>query len=161
MLPCRVMDLRELPSHYQHCFGCGAAHPTGLHLRMSGAGDTVEGHFIVSEHHQGAPGLAHGGIIAAAMDEGMGFVLYLLSTPAVTAHLEIDFRRPVPVGTKLELRGRIEQVEGRKIHVAMTGTYDGITAVEAKAMFLKVGVEHFVPHAQKFGAQMEKNPYNP
>lgn len=154
-------ELRDLPSHYQYCFGCGAEHPAGLHLRMRGAGDRVEGYFVVSEHHQGAPGLAHGGVIAAAMDEGMGFVLYLLSTPAVTAHLEVDFKRPVPVGSKLELTGVIDSVQGRKIWVHMTGAVDGVVAVEAKALFLKVAIEHFIPHAETFGAQMDRNPYNP
>lgn len=153
--------LRPLPSHYQHCFGCGGEHPTGLHIRMSGGGDRVEGHFVVGEHHQGAPGLAHGGVVAAAMDEGMGFVLYLLGSPAVTAHLEVDFRRPVPVGSRLDLAGRIDRVEGRKIFVSMTGTVDGTVAVESKALFLMVGVEHFVPHAKRIGAPMERHPYNP
>jgi len=154
-------ELRPLPSHYQFCFGCGDEHPTGLHLQMTGGGSRVEGHFMVTEHHQGAPGLAHGGVIAAAMDEGMGFVLYLLATPAVTAHIEVDFRRPVPVGSRLDLAGVIELVEGRKIWVRMTGSVDGTVAVESKALFLKVGIDHFLPHAKTFGADQLERPYNP
>ncbi|HVL91580.1 MAG TPA: PaaI family thioesterase [Actinomycetota bacterium] len=154
-------EMRPLPSHYQYCFGCGNDHPTGLHLQMSGGGNRVEGHFVVTEHHQGAPGLAHGGVIAAAMDEGMGFVLYLLATPAVTARIEVDFRRPVPVGSTLELLGVIDQVEGRKIWVRMTGSLDGEVAVRSQALFLKVGVEHFLPHAKKFGDEHMERPYNP
>lgn len=153
--------IRPLPSHYDFCFGCGSGHPTGLHLQMAGGGNRVEGHFVVTEHHQGAPGLAHGGVIAAAMDEGMGFVLYLLATPAVTAHIEVDFRRPVPVGSRLELAGVIDRVEDRKIWVTMTGSVDGVVAVESKALFLKVGVEHFIPHARKFGDERMERPYNP
>ncbi len=154
-------ELRPLPSHYTYCFGCGGDHPTGLHLTMSGGGDRVEGYFVVTEHHQGAPGLAHGGVVAAAMDEGMGFLLYLIASPAVTAHLEVDYRRPVPVGSRLELAGEVDRVEGRKIFARMTGSVGGEVAVEGKALFLKVGLEHFIPHAQRFGAQMEQNPYNP
>jgi hypothetical protein len=91
---------RPLPSHYDRCFGCGRDHPTGLHLKMWGLDDElrVPGSFTVTEHHQGALGLAHGGVISATVDEGMGYLLWLVGSPAVTARLEVDFRRPVPVG---------------------------------------------------------------
>ncbi|HEX9822817.1 MAG TPA: PaaI family thioesterase [Actinomycetota bacterium] len=151
-------ELRPLPSHYDHCFGCGREHPTGLHMRMEGGGREVRGRFTVTEHHQGAPMLAHGGVIAAAMDEGMGYLLWLLQHPAVTGHLEVDYRRPVPVGTELELHGVLEKVEGRKIYTRMTGTIDGKLAVEARAVYIKVGLEHFQPYLRD---ERFDNPYNP
>ncbi len=154
-------EMRPLSSHYDRCFGCGRSHPTGLHLEMSGGGDRVRGSFLVTEHHQGAPGLAHGGVISAAVDEGMGFVLWLLETPAVTARLEVNFRRPVPVGSRLDLEGHIEKVEGRKIFARMTGHVDGELAVDAQALFLKVGVEHFAPHAERIGVDFRERTYNP
>jgi acyl-coenzyme A thioesterase PaaI-like protein len=153
---------RPLASHYDRCFGCGRDHPTGLHLAMEADSDsTVRGSFLVTEHHQGAPGLAHGGVISAAVDEGMGYLLWLVESPAVTAHLEVDFRKPVPVGSQLELRARLEDVEGRKIRASLMGWVDGEVVVEARALYLKVDVEHFVPHAQRMGAEMAARPYNP
>ena len=122
---------------------------------------SVRGSFTVTEHQQGAPGLAHGGVISAAVDEGMGYLLWLVESPAVTAHIEVDFRRPVPVGSRLELEARLERTEGRKIHASLTGWVDGEVAVEAKALYLKVGVEHFVPHAERMGQRMAERPYNP
>lgn len=154
-------ELRQLPSHYQHCFGCGAEHPTGLHIQMAGGNDRVVGSFEVTSHHQGAPGLAHGGVIAAAMDEGMGFLLWLLATPAVTAKLEIDYVKPVPVGSRLDLEGRLDRVEGRRIHASMLGRIDGEVAVRSRALYIKVPIEHFVPHAQRMGTEMSQHPYNP
>jgi acyl-coenzyme A thioesterase PaaI-like protein len=151
-----------LPSHYDRCFGCGQDHPTGLHLQMEAATETsVRGSFTVTEHHQGAPGLAHGGVISAAVDEGMGYLLWLVESPAVTAHIEVNFRRPVPVGAQLELEARLEGVKGRKIRASLTGWVDGEIAVDAKALYLKVGVEHFVPHAERMGQRMADRPYNP
>jgi acyl-coenzyme A thioesterase PaaI-like protein len=153
------MAFRALPSHYDHCFGCGREHPTGLHLRMEGEGREVRGSFTVTEHHQGAPMLAHGGVVASAMDEGMGYLLWLLQTPAVTGRLEIDYRRPVPVGTTLQLRGSLDEVEGRAIHTRMTGTLpDGTVAVEARAVYVKVGLDHFQPYLRE---ERFENPYNP
>ena len=132
-------------------------------MEMWGADDPirVQGSFTVTEHHQGAPGLAHGGVIAAAVDEGMGYLLWLVQSPAVTAHLEVDYRRPVPVGSRLDLEGRVEEIRGRKILASMQGHIDGDLAVEAKAIFLKVGIEHFVPHAERMGERIAERPYNP
>ena len=154
---------RPLPSHYHRCFGCGEEHPTGLHLSMEGDDEAmrVRGAFTVTEHHQGAPGLAHGGVISAAVDEGMGYLLWLVQHPAVTAHLEVDYKRPVPVGARLELDARLDRTEGRKIWASLIGTVDGEVAVEARALYLKVGVDHFVPHAERMGERMGERPYNP
>ena len=150
---------RQLPPHYDRCFGCGPAHPTGLHMEMAGKGMHVKGSFLVGEHHQGAPALAHGGVIAAAMDEAMGFLLWQLESLAVTAHLEVDFVRPVPMGSRLDLDGEVERVEGRKIHARMTGSIDGEVVARSKALFIKVGAGHFAPHASRVG---ESTPtYNP
>jgi acyl-coenzyme A thioesterase PaaI-like protein len=121
----------------------------------------VRGSFTVTEHHQGAPGLAHGGVISAAVDEGMGYLLWLVQSPAVTVHLEIDYRRPVPVGSRLELEGRVDETRGRKIYASMEGRVNGELAVEAKALYLKVDIEHFVPHAERIGERMAERPYNP
>jgi acyl-coenzyme A thioesterase PaaI-like protein len=152
-----------LPSHYDHCFGCGADHPTGLHMQMGGAdrGLRVRGWFKVTEHHQGAPGLAHGGLISAAVDEGMGYLLWLVGSPAVTANLQVDFRRPVSVGSRLELDGRVDRTRGRKIWASMEGRVDGEVAVEARALYLKVDLEHFLPHARRMGERLAERPYNP
>jgi acyl-coenzyme A thioesterase PaaI-like protein len=154
---------RQLPSHYDRCFGCGRDHPTGLHLEMWGLDDElrVRGSFTVTEHHQGAPGLAHGGVISAAVDEGMGYLLWLVGTPAVTARLEVDFRRPVPVGSRLELEARVDRQDGRKIWATLMGRVDGEIAVEAGALYVMVTLEHFAPHAERMGERLAERPYNP
>jgi acyl-coenzyme A thioesterase PaaI-like protein len=129
-------------------------------MKVVGGGETVVGSFEVTQHHQGAPGLAHGGVISAAVDEAMGFLIWLLAAPAVTAHLEVDFRKPVPVGSILELVGHIDRVEGRKVFAVMTGRVGETVHVESRALFVKVGVEHFLPHAASSGDSWEY-PYNP
>lgn len=154
---------RLLPSHYDRCFGCGRDHPTGLHLEMWGLDEKlrVRGSFTVTEHHQGAPGLAHGGVVSAAVDEGMGYLLWLVGGPAVTARLEVDFRRPVPVDSRLELEARIDRQEERKIWASLEGRVDGEVMVEARALYVMVGLEHFTPHAERMGERPAERPYNP
>ena len=58
----------KIPSHFGHCFGCGELHPTGLHLvAYAGEGADITAQFTVTENHQGAPGLAHGGLLSLAL----------------------------------------------------------------------------------------------
>jgi len=153
-------ELVPLPSHYRKCFGCGEDHPTGLHMKVRGSKDRVEGSFLVTEHHQGAPGLAHGGVIAAAVDEAMGFLIYLLAAPAVTVHLEVDYRKPVPVGSVLQLETHIDRIDGRKVYATLTGRVDGKVHVEASSIYLRVEVGHFMPYLKRSGEKLE-HPYNP
>ncbi|MEV0583541.1 PaaI family thioesterase [Nonomuraea sp. NPDC050310] len=141
---------KELGSHYSRCFGCGADHPTGLHLAArTPDGSTVEAEFTVAEAHQGAPGLAHGGVLAAAMDEIIGMSVWLFQRPYVTGRLETDFRLPVPVGATLHLRAWCTGVSGRKAYLEAEGRLggpDGPVAVRAAALFIEVAMEHFAKH---------------
>lgn len=133
-----------IDSHYRMCFACGRDHPGGLHLRLTAGPDvSVMGELTVGEHHQGAPGLAHGGIIATAMDEMMGSLQILIRKPAVTGHLETDFHRLVPVGTTLALVARALGQRGRKVYCEAAAYAGQERVVSAGAIFVQVPVEHF------------------
>lgn len=142
-----------IPTHYKWCFGCGVDHPTGLHMKVTaGEGLTATGVFTVSEHHQGAPGLAHGGLLSAAIDEVLGSLNWLLGVPAVTGRLECDFRRPVPVSSTLYVVAAIESQHGRKVFTSARvhlNELNGPVVIEAKALFVQVDVEHFLAHGNK------------
>ncbi|WP_055533417.1 PaaI family thioesterase [Streptomyces graminilatus] len=141
-----------LGSHYEQCFGCGAGQPHGLHLAArAGEGVTVTAEFTVREAHQGAPGLAHGGVLASALDETLGSLNWLLRTIAVTGRLETEFVRPVPVGTLLHLEAEVTAVARRKIYSTATGRIggpDGPVAVRAEALFIEVKVDHFIENGR-------------
>ncbi|HEX6887081.1 MAG TPA: PaaI family thioesterase [Candidatus Nanopelagicales bacterium] len=174
-LPARHRDAaspgEEIASHYSGCYGCGAKHPCGLHMQVfAGEGLTLRASFEVGAMHQGAPGLAHGGLLTAAIDEALGALNWLLMEPAVTARLETNFVRPVPVGTDLVLDARIVGVDGRKVYTAAIGRLGahGPVAVTASALFIQVGIGHFRKHgraqevaaaiAEGVGARAEMNP---
>ncbi|MEU5400545.1 PaaI family thioesterase [Streptomyces sp. NPDC005963] len=141
-----------LGSHYDHCFGCGGAQPHGLHLQArAGDGVSITAEFTVRPAHQGAPGLAHGGVLTSALDETLGSLNWLLRTIAVTGRLETDFVRPVPVDTQLFLQAEVTAVAGRKIYssaVGRIGGPDGPVAVRAKALFIEVKVDHFIDNGR-------------
>lgn len=141
----------ELSEHYAECFGCGHEVESGLHLRSAVADDmSVVSTFTVRKDHQGAPGLAHGGLLACAFDEALGSTVgNLLRTPTVTARLETDFVRPVPVGSTLHIAARLDGRSGRKTYVSAEGRLDaddGPVALRARALFVTVGVDHFTTH---------------
>lgn len=139
----------ELPAHYEGCFGCGDLEG-GMRLRSTVGDDlAVTTTFVVQRHHQGAPGIAHGGVVAAAFDEALGALAVHHREPAVTASLQTQFRRPVPVGVTLHLTARIVGREGRKVWCtgeARLGAPDGPLAAEATALFLVVPATHFAEH---------------
>lgn len=141
----------QIPSHFKHCFGCGDLHPTGLHLKAHvGDGLDIYAQFTVTENHQGAPGLAHGGLLSLAFDEALGKLMWLLRAPAVTARLETDFLRPVPMGTTLFITARITGQKGRKVYSVAEGrldSADGELAVRAAALFVIVPMKHFMENA--------------
>ncbi|MGR6916214.1 PaaI family thioesterase [[Actinomadura] parvosata] len=152
-----------LGSHYSKCFGCGTGHPTGLHLKArTPDGATVEAEFTVGEAHQGAPRLAHGGVLATAMDEVIGMSVYLLHKPYVTGRLETDYLLPVPVGTTLHLRAWCTGIDGRKAYLEAEGRIgapDGPVAVRAAALFIEVNMEHFAKHGDLAAIAAEHQDY--
>ena len=143
----------KIPSHFGHCFGCGELHPTGLHLvAHAGAGADLTAEFTVTENHQGAPGLAHGGLLSLAFDEALGKLMWLIRAPAVTARLETDFLKPVPIGTTIHITARITGQVNRKVYTAAEGRLGGANgeiAVKAAALFVIVPMSHFLENAPK------------
>jgi acyl-coenzyme A thioesterase PaaI-like protein len=124
-----------------------------LHLRTeAGEEQTILARFTVTEAHQGAPGLAHGGLLACAFDEALGSTVgQLLRRPAVTGRLETDFLRPVPVGSTLHIVGRLDGIAGRKAYASADGRLnapDGPVALRARALYVVVDLTHFVEHGR-------------
>ncbi|MET9844526.1 PaaI family thioesterase [Streptomyces ossamyceticus] len=150
-----------LGAHYGQCFGCGGEQPHGLHLQArAGEGVSLTAEFTVKVAHQGAPGLAHGGVLATALDETLGSLTWLLRTIAVTGRLETDFVRPVPVGSVLHLQAEVTAVAGRKIYASATGRVggpDGPLAVRADALFVEVKVDHFIDNGRQEEIQAAMN----
>jgi acyl-coenzyme A thioesterase PaaI-like protein len=146
-LSSRAVLSTELVAEYDRCFGCGAGAPNGLRVQRTGIdGEAVLAHFVLTEAHQGAPGLAHGGVLASAMDEALGTAAWLLGGRYVTGRLETDFIAPVPVGSEVHMRAWCTGVDGRKAYVegeGRIGAPDGPLAVRAAALFVEVAEKHF------------------
>jgi acyl-coenzyme A thioesterase PaaI-like protein len=95
-------------------------------------------------HHQGGPGLAHGGVVGAALDEACGLLATWHRFPTVTARISIRYRRPVPINRAVLLRSRITAERGRRIEVAAELVDGDELLADASGTFLHVPLEHFL-----------------
>lgn len=133
----------ELPPHQPHCLGCGDQNPASLGLRMRREADRIRGHITVDRRHEGAPGFVHGGAVSTILDDALGSVLLILERPAVTAKLEVNYRRPAFIGRRFEVEAWAERVEGRKLHLAGEMRDQGELIADAAGLFIEVDIEHF------------------
>lgn len=103
--------------------------------------------FDVTERFEGGPGVIHGGVLSSAFDEAMGSVSIHLNQPVVTAHLEIDFARPILLGSRLVIQARIVGQLGRKLYTTAEAFIDGdeeTVVATSRALFLTINPqEHF------------------
>lgn len=128
---------RSKQPNSRHCFACGLENPYGLSMRFYSLGPgRVEADYVVPDHYQGYPGVVHGGIVAAMLDEILGRVA-MTHDPnhfMVTAKMEVRYRQPVPVGEALRLEGILQRDRGRIITAKAWLTLpDGSLAAEAEA----------------------------
>jgi uncharacterized protein (TIGR00369 family) len=97
------------------CFACGPENPIGLKLRFHFEGEEYVTEFEVRPEHQGWAGIMHGGLLTTLLDEVMARLLWERQSNAITAKLEVRFLRPVAVGERLVVRGRIVEDRGRRV----------------------------------------------
>lgn len=127
-----------------HCFVCGLQNPYGLKLSFyETAPGEVTVHHTVTEEYQGYPGVVHGGIVASMLDEVAGRCMMGVdpenSRFMFTARLDIQYRKPVPVGKRLRIVGRA----GRRKNRSATATAEifspeGELLAEANAILVDV-----------------------
>ncbi len=129
----------------RYCMVCGVENQFGLQTRFY---ETEENELIAiftpREEHQSYPGIAHGGVSAALLDEVIGRAIMIhhdQETFGVTMDLQVKYRKPVPLGVELKAVARITRDSGRRF--AGTGELylpDGSVAVSAEGKYLKRNV---------------------
>ena len=133
----------ESLEHYPDCIVSGPANPMGIALTCRRDGDDAVASVTFGAAFEGAPGRAHGGIVAAIFDDVMGFVLSMLATPAYTGRLTVSYLAPTPLETELLFRARLRERDGRKLWIEGEATVHGNRFAEAEGLFIAVPAEHF------------------
>lgn len=129
--------------HFPDCVVSGMANPMGVAITVHRQGDDAVARVTLGAAFEGAPGRAHGGIVAAVFDDTMGFVLSMEATPAFTGSLTVSYRAPTPVGEELEFRCRLRERDGRKLWIDGTATVGDTTVATAEALFIAIPPERF------------------
>jgi acyl-coenzyme A thioesterase PaaI-like protein len=130
-------------SHFSDCIVTGPANPMGVAAQVLRDGDDAVLRATLGDAFEGAPGRAHGGMVAALFDETMGFVLSITCTPAFTGRLSVTYRAPVPIGVPLEFRARLTGREGWKLLMNGEARNGDTILAEAEALFVAVDPERF------------------
>jgi uncharacterized protein (TIGR00369 family) len=122
------------------CFVCGTDNPHGLGLSFFDDGTTVWTDIVPADWHQGWPGVLHGGIVTAVLDEAIGRVAFLHDRWVQTARLTVRFLKPAPLERKLRATGelvrdakRLMDMKGRLVDVE-----SGDVLAEAEGTFMRL-----------------------
>jgi len=117
---------------YAGCFGCGQAHPSGLRVRCFKVEGGVVSPILIDRRYEGPPGAAHGGIVAAYLDEVLaGAVVRGTRRLAVTGELTVRYVRPVPLETPLA--GRAQLVADRERYADVEGRIEDLATAAVLA----------------------------
>lgn len=128
----------------RHCFVCGVENPIGLKLRFDSAGPgEVSAEILLPPIYQGYPGVVHGGIVAAMLDEAAGRAhMGGDGDPPrfmFTAKLDVRYRKNVPTEKPLRLVGKALLTRERTA-TASSAIYDqdGTLLAEAEALLVDI-----------------------
>lgn len=121
----------------------GLSNPLSPPMKLEAIGDRIRGSVVFGAAYEGPPGHVHGGFVAAAFDEVLGFAQSLTGNPGMTGGLSIRYRRPTPLGTELRFDAGVDRVEGRKIFTSGKLLIGESVTAEAEGIFVSIDAERF------------------
>lgn len=121
----------------------GLSNPLSPPMKLEEVEGRIVGRVVFGAAYEGPPGHVHGGFVAAAFDEVLGFAQSLTGNPGMTGGLTIRYRRPTPLRTELTFDAGVDRVEGRKIHTSGRLLAGDVVTAEAEAVFVSVDPERF------------------
>jgi acyl-coenzyme A thioesterase PaaI-like protein len=133
------------------CYGCGRLNPHGLQIKSFWEGEESVCRFMPKAYHTAMEGYVYGGLIASLVDcHGTGTAAAAAYKAAgrpmgsgpdlrfVTGSLHVDYLRPTPLDAPIELRGRVEEIKGRKVVVAISVTSNGDLCARGKVVAVQM-----------------------
>ena len=122
----------------------GLANPLSPPVRVVKTGErSAEGRATFGTAYEGPPGCVHGGFVAAAFDEVLGFVQSLSGAGGFTGTLTVRYRVPTPLHVELRFEAAIDRIEGRKIFASGRLFAGETLCAEAEGIFIGGKPEKF------------------
>jgi len=116
----------------------GFSNPMAPPIRLRAENGIVHGTVTFGAAYEGPPGHVHGGFVAAAFDEVLGFTQSLTGKAGMTGTLTVRYRKPTPLHTELRYEATVVRVEGRKIFTEGRVYAGELLTAEAEGLFLSV-----------------------
>jgi len=107
---------------------------------------------------QGPPEHAHGGSMAALLDEAMGGAAWMAGHPVVAAQLNITFRNMLPLKTRCLVKAQVLEINGRKIKTTgeLCDAQSGKVFCKGEALFVTLDPEKIGLLSDKAKAIVER-----
>lgn len=106
---------------------------------------------------EGPPGHAHGGSMAAVLDEAMGAGAWMAGHPVVAAKLTTQFHQMLPIGTDAVVEAWVERVDGRKVTTrGRLCNAGGVQFASAEGLFIVLGPERFSGLVERAASSLER-----
>ncbi|MDG2010053.1 MAG: hotdog domain-containing protein [Candidatus Binatia bacterium] len=125
-------------AHFDFSPLIGQSNPLAPPIVITSDEQGVRGEATFGSAYEGPPGCVHGGCIAAAFDEVLGYTQTFTGQPGMTGTLETLYRSPTPLHTPLVFRSHVESIEGRKVICRGTLHEGDRLCAEAKAIFISL-----------------------
>jgi acyl-coenzyme A thioesterase PaaI-like protein len=123
----------------------GLSNPLAPPISVQKAGErSAEARAVFGAAYEGPPGCVHGGWVAAAFDEVLGFVQSLTGSPGFTGTLTVRYRNPTPLHTELRFEARVTGTERRKIFASGELYAGDLLTAEAEGIFISADRERFL-----------------
>ncbi|MHC4144225.1 MAG: PaaI family thioesterase [Planctomycetota bacterium] len=139
------------PDELSHCYGCGRLNEHGLQIKSYWDGEETVAVFEPEPYHTGISGYVYGGLIASLIDchcIGTASAAVYRSESRdmdtdpplrfVTASLHVDYLRPTPIGPPLQVRGKVEEIKGRKVVVTAALLAEGEVCARGKVIAVRM-----------------------
>jgi acyl-coenzyme A thioesterase PaaI-like protein len=152
------------PEAMSHCYGCGRLNEYGHQIKSYWDGKESVCHFQPAPFHISIPGYVYGGLLAALIDcHGTGTAAAAgyraesrkMDTEPVlrylTASLQVDYLKPTPLGIALEVRGKVKEINERKVVIEEWIIAQGTVTVRGSIVAVQVPdrLARELLHAQK------------
>lgn len=129
-------EQQEGGGHFDFSPWIGLSNPLAPPIRMDSHDGRVFATVKFGSAYEGAPGCVHGGCVAAAFDEILGYAQTFSGQPGMTGTLTTIYRSPTPIHTELRFEAWIESVEGRKVTCLGTLHAADTLCAEASGIFI-------------------------
>jgi uncharacterized protein (TIGR00369 family) len=136
-----------------NCFACGSLNTHGLHLELHAGNGRCWTELELDQRFEGWEGIAHGGIVSTILDEVMAWALVDNDSWGVTARMQVEFKRPVEVGTPLRAEGRVTRQRRRIVETEATlvDRRDGTVLATASGTYLAADPERQAELRERYG----------